>query len=124
MKSSVYMSLQRRPVLRFRQKGGTQMVVEFSIMPVGKGESLSGDVAEAIRLVAESGLAYRVGPMSTAVEGDWEEAMGLIKRCRDKMLQKAHRVYMVIKIDDRKDATGRLTGKIKSVEEKLGKSLK
>lgn len=124
MKSSVYMSLQRRPVLRLRQKGGTQMVVEFSIMPVGKGESLSGDVAEAIRLVAESGLAYRVGPMSTAVEGDWEEAMGLIKRCRDKMLQKAHRVYMVIKIDDRKDATGRLTGKIKSVEEKLGKSLK
>lgn len=31
---------------------------------------------------------------------------------------------MVIKIDDRTDATGRLTGKIKSVEEKLGKSLK
>jgi len=40
------------------------------------------------------------------------------------MLQKAHHVYMVIRIDDRTDATGRLTVKIKSVKEKLGKSLK
>ena len=99
------------------------MVADFSIMPVGKGESLSTDVAAAIKLVTESGLPAKVGPMSTTVEGEWEEVMGLIKRCRDKMLETCNRVYLVIKMDDRKGATGRISGKIASVEEKLGKSL-
>jgi len=96
------------------------MVVDFSIMPVGKGESLSEHVAEAVRLVKQSGLPCRVGPMSTTVEGQWDEVMALVKRCRDKMLAGCNRVYLVIKIDDRKGATGRITGKIESVEAKLG----
>ena len=98
------------------------MLIDFSIMPVGKGESLSRDVAEAVELVVESGLPYRFGPMSTAVEGEWDELMGLVKRCRDKMLANCNRVYITIKIDDRKGAEARLAGRIKSVEEKLGGS--
>jgi uncharacterized protein (TIGR00106 family) len=100
------------------------MLVDFSIMPVGKGESLSKDVAEAIKLVVESGLPNHVGPMATSIEGDWDQVMKLVKRCRDKMLQSCNRVYITIKIDDRKSATDKLTGKIKSVEEKLGRTLK
>jgi uncharacterized protein (TIGR00106 family) len=96
------------------------MVVDFSIMPVGKGESLSADVAEVVKLVKESGLPWRLGPMSTTVEGQWDEVMGLVKRCRDKVLAGCNRVYLVMNIDDRKGATGRITGKIESVEAKLG----
>jgi len=92
-------------------------------MPVGKGESLSRDVAEAIKLVDESGLPYRIGAMSTTVEGSWEQLMELLKKCRDKILQNCNRIYIIVKIDDRKGATNRLTGKIKSIEEKLGKKL-
>jgi len=99
------------------------MIAEFSIMPVGKGESLSVDVAEAIKIVSESGLPSKTGAMSSSVEGDWDEVMGLIKKCRDKLLEKANRVYLIIKIDERKGAVGRLTGKLTSIEEKLGKSL-
>jgi uncharacterized protein (TIGR00106 family) len=99
------------------------MVAEFSIMPVGKSESLSADVTAAIKLVVESGLPAKVGPMSTSIEGEWEEVMGLVKRCRDKMLETCNRVYLVIKIDDRKGSAGRINGKIASVEEKLGKPL-
>ncbi len=98
------------------------MVADFSIMPVGAGESLSGDVAEAVRLVTESGLPYRVGPMSTSVEGPWDEVMALIKRCRDRMLERHNRVYLTIRIDDRKGATGRLAAKVEAVEQKLGKT--
>jgi len=99
------------------------MLADFSIMPVGKDESLSTYVTEAIKLVVDSGLPCHVGPMATSVEGDWDQVMDLVKRCRDKMLQTCSRVYMTIKIDDRKGVTNRLTGKIKSVEEKLGRSL-
>ena len=100
-----------------------EMLAEFSIMPVGKGESLSEDVAEVIKIVSDSGLPSKTGAMSTSIEGDWDEVMGLIKKCRDKMLESSSRVYLTIKIDERKGAEGRLTGKIKSIEEKLGKSL-
>jgi len=100
------------------------MVVDFSIMPVGKGESLSGHVAEAIKLVVESGLPVNVGPMATTVEGEWDEVMDLIKNCRNKLLETVDRVYLVIKVDDRKGHKGCITGKIESIEEKLGRSLR
>ncbi len=98
------------------------MIAEFSIMPVGKGESLSKDVAEALKLVEESGLPYVFGPMGTSVEGQWDEVMNLIKKCRNKLLESSNRIYLTIKIDERTGATNQLTGKVKSVKEKLGKA--
>jgi len=99
------------------------MLVCFSVFPVGEGESLSEHVAEIIKLIVESGLSYKVGAMATSVEGEWDEIMDLIKKCRDKMLEVSNRVYLVITIDDRKNATDRLTGKVKSIEKRLGRSL-
>ena len=100
-----------------------KLLAEFSIIPVGKGESLSKDVAEVLRIVEQSNLRYKFGPMGTTVEGEWEEVMGLIKRCRDKLLEGRSRVYLTIKIDDRKGAKNRITGKVRSVERNLGRKL-
>jgi len=100
------------------------MLVQFSIFPTDKGESVSAYVAEAIRIVESSGLPYRFGPMSTSIEGDWDEVFAVIKRCRDKLREQSNRVYIVISVDDRKGAANRLEGKIKAVEEKLGRKLK
>jgi uncharacterized protein (TIGR00106 family) len=100
------------------------MVVDFSIMPIGEGESLSRHVAAVVKLIVESGLPYRVGPMATTIEGQWGEVMDLVKRCRDEMFENCNRIHIILKIDDRKGSTNRLRGKVKSVEEKLGKSLK
>lgn len=100
-----------------------KMLADFSIMPVGKGESLSADVAQAVNLIVESHLPSHIGPMSTAVEGEWDDVMALIKKCRDKMLETSNRIVLTIKIDDRKGAKDTITGKIKSIEQKLGKSL-
>ena len=36
------------------------MIAEFSIIPVGKGQSLSADVAQVLQVVDESGLAMTV----------------------------------------------------------------
>lgn len=99
------------------------MLVDFSIMPVGKGESLSKDVAEAVRLIIDSRLPYKVGPMATSIEGSWDQVMDLIKKAKDRMLETCNRVIITIKIDERKDAKDRLIGKLKSVEKQLGTSL-
>lgn len=99
------------------------MLVQFTMFPADKGESLSPYVARVIELVDSSGLAYKFGPMSTTVEGEWDEVFFLLKRCRDELRKDSNRIYIVISVDDRKDATGRLEGKVRSVEEKLGKKV-
>ena len=97
------------------------MIAEFSIIPVGKGESLSADVAQVLEIVRESGLAYDLGPMGTSVEGEWDVVMALVKKCRDKLLETNNRIHITVKIDDRKGTAGRLKGKVESVESRLGK---
>ncbi len=100
------------------------MLAEFSIVPLDKGESLSEYVSKVLDLVDESGLEYKLTPMGTIVEGDWDEVMNLIKKCHHTMREHSDRVETKIIIDDRKGAKNRITGKIESVEKKLGKKLK
>ena len=57
------------------------MIAAFSITPLGIGDSVSEPVADAVRLVRESGLANETNAMFTNVEGDWDEVLALIKSC-------------------------------------------
>lgn len=100
------------------------MIAQFTIFPTDKGESVSAYVAETIGIVERSGLAYKLGPMSTSIEGEWDEVFSVIKECRDAMLKHSNRVYIVISVDDRKGAEDRLQGKIRSVASKLGEEPK
>jgi uncharacterized protein (TIGR00106 family) len=96
------------------------MLAEFSIFPVGKGVHLSEYVARAVKLIEESGLSYKVGPMGTCVEGSWEQIMTLLKKCHDAVAKDSERVLMSLSLDDRKGAADCLKSKIASVEKKLG----
>ncbi len=100
------------------------MVVNFSIVPIGKECSLSAQVAEILKIVSERGRDYKLHAMGTVMEGDWDEIMKLIKKCHKKILKDSDRVLTTITVDDRKGRTGRIFGKVKSVERKLGKKLK
>ncbi len=100
------------------------MLAEVSIVPLGKGESLSEYVAESMKLIVASGLEYRINPMGTVIEGDYDEVMGLIRKCHMRMMELAPRTVTTIKIDDRKGTRVTMDSKIKSVENKLGKELR
>ena len=95
------------------------MIVDFSIAPIGKGESLSAYVAEAFRIIEASGVAYEHHAMGTNLEGDWDEVMAVVKACRDKLLESAHRLSLSIRIDDRKGATDRISSKVRSAKEEM-----
>jgi uncharacterized protein (TIGR00106 family) len=95
------------------------MIAAFSITPIGVGESVSGSVADAVRLVRESGLANETNAMFTNVEGDWDEVLGLIKACVMKVAEEAPRVSVVIKIDHRPAVSDGLHSKVEAVEDRL-----
>ena len=100
------------------------MIVEFSVVPIGRGEALAGSVARILDIVDKSGLPYQLTAMGTLVEGDWDEVLGLVRRCHEAMQGEAGRVYTHITIDDRPGATGRIAGKVREVEQSLGRPLK
>jgi uncharacterized protein (TIGR00106 family) len=100
------------------------MLAEFTVVPLGVGESLSKYVAKSLELIQASGLEYRINPMGTVVEGEWDEVMALIKKCHMRMLEDSKRVSTSIKIDDRKGRTGTLSTKIESVQLKVDFKLK
>jgi uncharacterized protein (TIGR00106 family) len=95
------------------------MIVDFSIAPVGMGESLSAYVAEVFKIIEESGLPYEHHAMGTNIEGDWDAVMRLIKACRDRMLEKANRISISIKIDDRVGVTDGIEKKVASARQKM-----
>ena len=97
------------------------MLLEFTILPIGRGESLGADVAAVVDLIDRSGIPYRLTPMSTIVEGDWDDVLDLVKRCHQLALSRCSRVATTIHIDDRAGAAERMTGKVVSVEEHLGR---
>ena len=96
------------------------MIAEFSIIPIGKGESLGAYVAQAFRIVEESGVAHEHHAMGTNLEGDWDDVMAVIKACRDRLLETSKRVSLTIKIDDRVGVTDGLRRKVDSAKRHLG----
>ena len=101
------------------------MLAEFSIVPIGKDESLGKAIAEVLGIVDASGLDYKASAMGTIVEGDWDAVMGLIKKCHDAAGMTAPRLLTHITIDFRPGKPlDRLEEKLKSVEKRLGKELK
>lgn len=100
------------------------MIAEFSITPVGKGESVGELVAKIVDIIDTSGLPYKLTAMGTLVEGEWDDIQELIKECHFMMKRYSSRVITFISIDDREGAKGRLEGKVEDVENILGRELK
>ena len=100
------------------------VLLEFSMYPIGKGESVSRYVARSLDIIDRSGLDYRLHAMGTVLEGDWDECMAVVRKCYEAMRKDCDRVECAIKIDYRKGRQGRLKTKVASVEKRLGRKLK
>jgi uncharacterized protein (TIGR00106 family) len=100
------------------------MLVEFSIIPIGKGSSIGDDIADVLEIVDNSKLPYKINPMGTVVEGNWDEVVRLIKKCHNTVLKNSERVLTTISIDDRKGKTNRIEEKVRSVEKRLHRTLR
>jgi len=98
-------------------------LLEFSMWPIGQGESVSEQVARSLDIIDKSGVPYRLNAMGTVMEGDYDELMAVVKQCFERMARDCNRIACTLKFDYRRGATGRLTGKVTRVEEQLGRTL-
>jgi uncharacterized protein (TIGR00106 family) len=95
------------------------VLVAFSVTPLGAGEAVGEAVAEAVRVVRESGLPNQTDAMFTTIEGEWDETMAVVKRAVDAVAARAPRVSLVLKADIRPGVTGALTAKVEAVDRYL-----
>lgn len=102
------------------------MLFAFSISPAGvegaTDDSVGDVVAEAVRVVRESGLPNETTSMFTTIEAEtWDEAMAVIKKAVEAVQARAPRVSLVLKADIRPaHNSGQLTAKVERVERALG----
>ena len=96
------------------------MLVAFSVAPLGAGESVTEAVADAVRIVRESGLPNRTDAMFTTIEGEWDEVMDVVRRATEAVGRHGHRVSLVLKADIRPAHNrSQLTAKVERVERVL-----
>lgn len=98
------------------------MLIAFSVAPSGTGDSVSAAVADAVRIVRESGLPHRTDAMFTTVEGEWDECMDVVKRACDAVGRHGNRVSLVLKADIRPGRTGEMQGKLDRLEAAISAS--
>ncbi len=100
------------------------VLLEFSMSPLGKGESVGKYVSRSLDIIDKSGLDYRLNPMGTVLEGEWSEVFDVVRRCYERMSKDCNRISCIIKVDYRKGHSGRLGSKVASVEKRLGRTLR
>jgi uncharacterized protein (TIGR00106 family) len=96
------------------------VLAAFSVTPLGGNDSVGELVADAVRIVRESGLPNETNAMFTNIEGEWDEVMAVIHRCVQAVAARSPRVSVVIKIDHRPGVTDAMHSKVETIEQELG----
>lgn len=101
------------------------MIVAFSVAPTTATDDDGGvadAVAEAVRIVRESGLPNETNAMFTLIEGEWDDVFDVVKRATEAVSTVSPRTSLVIKADIRPGFTGQLTAKVDAVNRRLASS--
>nr|VFJ42587.1 MAG: uncharacterized protein, MTH1187 family [Candidatus Kentron sp. DK]VFJ52767.1 MAG: uncharacterized protein, MTH1187 family [Candidatus Kentron sp. DK] len=98
------------------------VVLELSMFPLDKGESVSQYVSGVVQVIRDAGIDYQLAPMGTIIETDnLQQALALVEKAYDTLdALGCDRVYSVMKFDIRKGKSNRLEQKIRSVTDKIG----
>ena len=98
-------------------------LVEVSIIPIGTGSpSLSRYIARAVEVLqGEKDIKYELTAMGTVIEGDLARLMALVGKMHEAVFDAGvMRVLTTVNIDDRRDKTSSLSGKVESLKRELG----
>ncbi len=98
-------------------------LMEFSVVPLGQGESVGQYVAQCVDLVDASGLDYRLHAMGTTVEGDLAPLLELLRKCTELVANQCNRVTVTAKFDYRHGRSQMLDSKVSSIERRLGREV-
>jgi len=99
------------------------VLLEFSMSPFDKGESLGPYVARIIDIIDKSGVRYKLTPMGTILEGGYDEVTAVVRDCFKELESDCSRISVSIKMDYRRGTQSRLESKIKRIESLLGRTI-
>ncbi|VAX35664.1 protein of unknown function DUF77 [hydrothermal vent metagenome] len=98
-----------------------RVIVDFTVVPIGVGVSLSRYVAVCEQVLTEAGLDHTLHANGTGVEGEWDEVFAAIRTCHERIHEMgAPRISTVIKVGTRTDREQTMADKVKSVRAKGG----
>src|SRR4030043_1123332 len=94
-------------------------VMEISVVPLGKGSSVSSYVADCIRVLKKEKMPVELTAMGTNVEGSLKNLIAVALKMHQVPFNKgAQRVVTTIKIDDRRDKKITIAGKRRAEQPK------
>jgi len=97
-----------------------QVIVDFCLVPMGVGVSVSRHVAACQTIIEEAGLVHRMHAYGTNIEGPWDEVFAVVKRCHEAVhAMGAPRINTTLKVGTRTDREQSMDDKMASVEERL-----
>lgn len=97
-----------------------KVIVDFCLVPIGVGVSVSRYIAECENILSDAGLKTQLHANGTNIEGEWEAVFAAIKRCHERVHEMgAPRISSTIRLGTRTDREQTMEDKIKSVQEKL-----
>ena len=96
------------------------VILDFCVVPMGVGVSVSKYVVACERILADAGLKTRLHAYGTNVEGEWDAVFSAVKRCHERIHEMGcPRISTTIRVGTRSDRDQTMIDKIKSVESKL-----
>ncbi len=100
-----------------------KVIVDFCLVPIGVGVSVSKYIVECEKIFAEAGLKTNLHAYGTNIEGEWDEVFAAIKQCHERVhAMGAPRISSTLRLGTRTDREQTMQDKIRSVQEKLQSS--
>jgi uncharacterized protein (TIGR00106 family) len=97
-----------------------KVMLDFCVVPIGVGVSVSAYVAECQRVLADSGLSFQMHPYGTVVEGEWEAVFAALRACHERVhAMGAPRISTSLRLGTRTDREQSMADKLESVRQKL-----
>lgn len=96
------------------------VIVDFCVVPVGVGTSVSRYVAACQTVLEDHGLTHTMHAYGTNVEGEWDAVFAAVKACHDAVhALGAPRISTSMRVGTRTDRAQSMADKLDSVAQKL-----
>ena len=97
-----------------------KVIVDFCLVPIGVGVSVSSYIVECEKILTAAGLKTNLHAYGTNIEGEWEDVFAAIKQCHERVHEMGvPRISTTIRLGTRTDREQTMEDKIKSVQSKL-----
>ncbi|MDY6801777.1 MAG: MTH1187 family thiamine-binding protein [Bacteroidota bacterium] len=94
-----------------------QVNVAVQVLPKSKVKEPYALVDEAIKVINDSGLRYRVCPFETVIEGPYQDIMSVVEKLQEVCFEKgADEMLVYVKIQNRKDGNVTIEDKMEKYD--------